>query len=80
MGDCVKTVWQKAASRIRDSLGEMGYETWITPLKLVEMRGHTAVIEAPNLFFRDCVSERYRELIEQVFAADVITRAPPTKH
>jgi chromosomal replication initiator protein len=71
VSDCVKTVWQKAASRIRDSLGEMGYETWITPLKLVEMRGHTAVIEAPNLFFRDCVSERYRELIEQVFAAEL---------
>ena len=43
MGDCVKNVWQKAAGRIRDSLGEMSYETWIRPLNFVEMLGHTAV-------------------------------------
>jgi chromosomal replication initiator protein len=69
--DYVKTVWQKAAGRIRDSLGDMGYETWITPLKLVEIQGHTAVIEAPNRFFRDCIGERYRELIEQVLTAEL---------
>src|SRR6516165_1093415 len=71
VGDCVKNAWQKAAGRIRDLLGEMVYETWITPLKLIEMQSRTAVIEAPNLFFRDCISERYRELIEQVFAAEL---------
>jgi len=71
VGDYVKTVWQKAAGRIRDSLGEMAYETWIAPLNLVEIQGHTAVIEAPNQFFRDCISERYSELIEQVLAAEL---------
>ena len=71
MGDCVKNVWQKAADRIRNSLGEMDYETWITPLKLIEIQGHTAVIEAPNRFFQDCISERYCELIEQVLAAEL---------
>jgi chromosomal replication initiator protein len=71
VGDCVKTVWQKAAGRIRDSLGEMSYETWITPLNLVEIQGHTAVIEAPNRFFRDCIDERYRELIEQMLGAEL---------
>ena len=71
MGDCVKNVWQRVAGRIRDLLGEMAYETWITPLKLIEMQGPTAVIETPNLFFRDCIIERYRELIEQVFAAEL---------
>src|SRR5215469_16919465 len=71
VGDCVKTVWQRAARRIRDSLGEMSYETWITPLNLVEIQGHTAVIEAPNRFFRDCVDERYRELIEQMLGAEL---------
>src|SRR5689334_9670546 len=69
--DNAKTVWQKVAGRIRDSLGDMGYETWITPLKLVEMQGRTAVIEAPNRFFRDCIGERYRELIEQVLTAEL---------
>ncbi|HJU09977.1 MAG TPA: DnaA/Hda family protein, partial [Candidatus Binataceae bacterium] len=72
MGYCVKTVWQKAAGRIRDWLGEMAYETWITPLKLIEIQGHSAVIEAPNRFFRDAVSERYLRLIEQALTAELV--------
>src|SRR5436305_10098238 len=67
----VNGVWQKAADRIRESLGQVGYETWITPLNLIDLHGRTAIIEAPNLFFRDWVKDRYRELIEQVLSIEV---------
>jgi len=58
-------VWPNAADCMRQSLGEMAYETWITPLKLIELRGQTAIVEAPNRFFRDCIGERYRELVQR---------------
>jgi chromosomal replication initiator protein len=64
-------VWQKAADRIRDSLGQVGYETWIGPLNFVELQDRTATIEAPNRFFRDWVSDRYLELMQQELSAEV---------
>ena len=63
-------VWQKASDRMRESLGQIGYETWITPLNFIDLHGHTAIIEAPNLFFRDWVKDRYLELMQQVLSIE----------
>jgi len=67
----VNGVWQKAVDRIRASLGQVGYETWITPLNFIDLHDRTAIIEAPNRFFRDWVNDRYRELMQQVLSAEV---------
>ena len=67
----VNGVWQKAADRMRESLGQVGYETWITPLNFIDLHGRTAIIEAPNQFFRDWVKERYLELMQQVLSTEV---------
>ncbi|MGZ6184961.1 MAG: chromosomal replication initiator protein DnaA [Candidatus Binataceae bacterium] len=64
-------LWQRAADRIRDSLGQVGYETWIGPLNFLGMQGRIATIEAPNRFFRDWVSDRYLELLRQSLSAEV---------
>src|SRR6266436_6222307 len=67
----VNGVWQKTADRMRESLGKVGYETWITPLNFIDLHGRTAIIEAPNLFFRDWVKDRYLELMQQVLSTEV---------
>ena len=64
-------VWQKAGDRIRDTLGQTGYETWIGPLTFVGLQDKTATIEAPNRFFRDWVNDRYLDLIRQTISAEV---------
>ena len=64
-------VWQRAADRIRDTLGQVGYETWIGPLNFVAMQNNIATIEAPNRFFRDWVNDRYLEVIRQTLSAEV---------
>ena len=64
-------VWQKAADRMRESLGQVGYETWITPLNFIDLHGRTAIIEAPNQFFRDWVKDRYLELMQQMLSTEV---------
>ena len=51
-------MWQNAADRIRETLGQVSFETWIGPLSFVALDGGTATIEAPNRFFRDWVSDR----------------------
>ncbi len=58
-------LWERAAGRIRDQLGQIGFETWIGPLNFVGVSSGTVTIEAPNRFFRDWVSERYMRLLKE---------------
>src|ERR1700693_2217729 len=64
-------VWQKAADRIRETLGQVSFETWIGPLSFVAMHEGTATIEAPNRFFRDWVSDRYLDQLRHSLSAEV---------
>ena len=66
-------VWQRAADRIRETLGQVSFETWIGPLSFVAMDSGTATIEAPNRFFRDWVSDRYLDLLRHSLSAEVGT-------
>jgi chromosomal replication initiator protein len=61
-------VWQKAADRLREVVGEVSYETWIQPLNFVALENQTATIEAPNKFFLDWIHERYLDLLRTSIA------------
>ncbi len=63
-------VWQKAAVRIREALGQVGYETWIQPLNFIGLENRTATIETPNKFFRDWINERYSALLRTSVSAE----------
>lgn len=58
-------LWERAAGRIRDQLGQIGFETWIGPLNFVGVSSGIVTIEAPNRFFRDWISERYMGLLKE---------------
>jgi chromosomal replication initiator protein len=64
-------LWERAADRIRDQLGQVGFETWIGPLNFIAVDGRTATIEAPNRFFKDWVNERYLTLLRQSLSAEI---------
>ncbi len=63
-------LWQRAADRLREELGQVGFETWIGPLNFVGVQGHTVTVEAPNRFFRDWVNERYLGLLRKSLSAE----------
>ena len=63
-------LWERAADRMRDQLGQVGFETWIGPLNFVGVDGKTATIQAPNRFFKDWVNERYLGLLKQSLSAE----------
>ncbi len=66
----MNVLWERAAGRMRDLLGQAGFETWIGPLNFLGLHGKTATIEAPNRFFKDWVSERYLALLRQSLSAE----------
>lgn len=63
-------LWQRAADRLRDELGQVGFETWIGPLNFVGVQGRTVTVEAPNRFFRDWVNDRYLALLRKSLSAE----------
>ncbi len=63
-------LWSRTTGRLRDRLGQVGFETWIGPLSFIGIQGKTATLEAPNKFFRDWVNERYLELLRQSLSAE----------
>jgi chromosomal replication initiator protein len=63
-------LWQRSAVRLRDELGQVGFETWIGPLNFVGVQGRTVTVEAPNRFFRDWVNERYLGLLRKSLSAE----------
>jgi chromosomal replication initiator protein len=66
----MNALWERTSDRLRNDLGDVGYETWISPLKLVGLSGRTATIEAPNKFFRDWVCDRYLPLLRRYLSAE----------
>jgi chromosomal replication initiator protein len=64
-------LWDKAAERLRGSLGQVSYETWIGPLTFLGVEDRTATIEAPNRFFRDWINDRYLAILRESLAAEV---------
>ena len=65
----MNVVWRKAADRMREAIGQVGYETWIAPLKLIALEDQTATIEAPNKFFRDYIHEQHLGVLREAVAA-----------
>src|SRR5271157_540241 len=63
-------LWQRAADRMRDELGQVGYETWIGPLNFVAHQGSTVTIEAPNRFFRDWINDRYLSMMRAALSEE----------
>ena len=63
-------LWRRAADRMRDELGQVGFETWIGPLNFVGHQGSTVTIEAPNRFFRDWVNDRYLGMMRSALSTE----------
>lgn len=55
--------WEKGLSLIKEKVNNHNFETWIKPLKLVSRDSNGVVIEVPNKFFRDWLTDNYSELI-----------------
>jgi chromosomal replication initiator protein len=60
-------VWQAVLDRIRDSLSVHHFKAWFNPLRLVALDGERAVLEVPNGFFRDWLSDYHLPLLEETF-------------
>jgi chromosomal replication initiator protein len=60
----LENTWVQAQNEIKNRLGEMAYQTWISPLK-AGSADNSLSLEAPDTFFMDWVEKHYRQIIEE---------------
>ncbi len=60
------TVWNNCLSRIRENIGEQGFETWFKPIKPVKLENRILTIQVPSQFFYEYLEEHYVELLRNV--------------
>ena len=58
-------IWQSCKEKLRTSLGETSFDTWIAPLNLKKVNGSSVVLEAPDSFFKGWVESNYLPQIKQ---------------
>ena len=60
----MKSVWQDVLQHIRQSLSDHHFATWFTPVRLVNLDEERALLEVPNRFFKDWLTDNHLPLIE----------------
>lgn len=59
--------WEKVLKIIEKKLNKQSFETWLKPLNPLGCHENTVIIEVPNNFSREWLSERYSSLIKDAF-------------
>jgi len=59
-------LWAEALTEIKERIGKQNYETWVKPVRFASKSKNEIVLEVPNKFFRDWLTEHYLREIENV--------------
>ena len=58
-------IWQTCKEKLKTTLGETSFDTWIAPLGLKKATPLSVVLEAPDSFFKNWVEANYLPQIKQ---------------
>lgn len=59
-------LWTEALAEIKERIGKQNFDSWIKPARFVSRGKNEIVLEVPNKFFRDWLTEHYLKEIENV--------------
>ena len=64
-----ETIWKKCLEKIEGKILPDNYATWFSPTYPRDLEDGLITITVPNQFYRKCLIENYRELIENTLNA-----------
>lgn len=65
-------IWKQIVETVFSELEPQSVELWVSPLSLKEVKGQTAVISAPNKYFKDwLISKGYHEKISKFLSSQL---------
>ncbi len=62
--------WTRIREMTRSEIGHAAFESWISPLRLVDARNGAAVLTAPTNFIGDWVDRHYGEVLTRIIATE----------
>lgn len=60
------TIWKECLTKIKENVGDQGFETWFKPIKPINLEGKVLTIEVPSQFFYEYLEEHYVHLLRSV--------------
>lgn len=63
----MEAIWSRVSDLLREKIGSQNSETWFRPAVFHGVRERRAVLQLPNKFFIDWVSEHYLEALVESF-------------
>lgn len=64
----IEEIWERACGALQERLGPRDFETWIKPLLLKTGKEGGLVLEVPNKFFQDWLTEHFLAAVEETLA------------
>jgi chromosomal replication initiator protein len=61
--------WSEALANIKEQIGAQNFDTWIAPIRFVSRSKNEVVLDVPNKFFRDWLTEHYIGKLEDVLSS-----------
>jgi chromosomal replication initiator protein len=61
--------WTQALPILKEQIGAQNFETWIAPIRFVSRNKNEVVLNVPNKFFRDWLTEHYVGQLESVLSS-----------
>ena len=58
------SAWNSCLLKIKDDIGDQGFETWFKPIKPVRLENKILTIQVPSQFFYEYLEEHYVNLID----------------
>jgi chromosomal replication initiator protein len=58
-------IWNACKEKLKKSLGDISFDTWIAPLSFKKLTATSLVLEAPDNFFKNWVESNYLPQIKQ---------------
>jgi chromosomal replication initiator protein len=82
----MQEIWLRVREALREKIGSQNFETWFEPASFAGVRDGTALLQLPNKFFVDWISEHYQSALLESFrsacgeaVSRVTLRANPTR-
>jgi chromosomal replication initiator protein len=60
-------IWDEVLKEASDKLSSQEINTWLKPLKIIELRGDLIIISVPNRFYKTWVQDKYLKIIKDIF-------------
>lgn len=63
MGNQLSDLWDKSINIMKSELNEVGFNTWISPIKPISISQDTLYLSVPTDFIKGIIEGRYKDLI-----------------